>query len=68
MVQLIAEGHTNKEIASLLGLATKTIENHRTRIMDKLEIHNVAGLTRYAIDQGIAAASSRPTRSRSEAT
>ena len=66
VVQLIAEGHTNKEIATLLGLATKTIENHRTRIMDKLEIHNVAGLTRYAIDRGIASASSRPDRPRED--
>ena len=64
ILQLIAEGHTNKEIAGLLVLSVKTIENHRTRIMDKLEIHNVAGLTRYAIDRGIASASSRPERPR----
>ena len=64
ILQLIAEGHTNKEIAGLLVLSVKTIENHRTRIMDKLEIHNVAGLTRYAISHGIATASPRPERLR----
>ena len=53
VLQLIAEGHTNKEIAFQLGLSVKTIEAHRTRIMDKLKIHNVAGLTRYAISRGI---------------
>jgi len=64
ILQLIAEGHTNKEIAGLLVLSVKTIENHRTRIMDKLEIHNVAGLTRYAIGRGIASVSPRPDRRR----
>lgn len=53
VLQLIAEGHTNKEIAGLLLLSVKTIEAHRTRIMEKLKIHNVAGLTRYAISRGI---------------
>ena len=53
VLQLIAEGHTNKEIAGQLGLSVKTIEAHRTRIMDKLKIHNIAGLTRYAISRGI---------------
>ncbi|HEU4400676.1 MAG TPA: response regulator transcription factor [Candidatus Polarisedimenticolia bacterium] len=53
VLQLIAEGNTNKEIASLLVLSVKTIEAHRTRIMEKLKIHNVAGLTRYAIRRGI---------------
>ena len=64
ILQLIAEGHTNKEIARVLVLSVKTIENHRTRIMDKLEIHNVAGLTRYAISHGIATAAPRPERQR----
>ena len=64
ILQLIAEGHTNKEIAALLVLAVKTIENHRTRIMDKLEIHNVAGLTRYAIRKGISTAAPPPDRRR----
>ncbi|HKB06992.1 MAG TPA: response regulator transcription factor [Candidatus Polarisedimenticolia bacterium] len=64
ILQLIAEGHTNKEIAALLILSVKTIENHRTRIMDKLEIHNVAGLTRYAISHGISTTAVRPERPR----
>ena len=64
ILQLIAEGSTNKEIAELLVLAVKTIENHRTRIMDKHDIHNVAGLTRYAIGRGIATAAPRPERQR----
>jgi len=53
VLQLIAEGRTNKEIAGQLGLSVKTIEAHRTRIMEKLKIHNTAGLTRYAISRGI---------------
>lgn len=53
VLRLIAEGHTSKEIAARLALAVKTIEAHRTRIMEKLRIHNVAGLTRYAISRGI---------------
>ncbi len=56
VLQLISEGHTNKEIASQLTLSVKTIEAHRTRIMDKLKIHNIAGLTRYAISRGITSA------------
>ncbi len=64
ILQLIAEGHTNKQIAGLLVLSVKTIENHRTRIMGKLEIHNVAGLTRYAISRGIASVTPRPDRPR----
>jgi two-component system response regulator NreC len=57
ILQLIAEGHTNKEIAGHLGLSVKTVEAHRTRIMQKLRIHNVAGLTRYAISHGITSTS-----------
>ncbi len=56
VLQLIAEGHTNKEIAARLNLSVKTIEAHRARTMQKLDIHNVAGLTRYAISRGIATA------------
>jgi len=55
VLRLIAEGHTSKEIAGLLDLSVKTVEAHRTRIMEKLGIHNVAGLTRYAISRGISA-------------
>ena len=46
---LIAEGHSNKAIASRLGIGVRTIETHRERIMRKLGIHSVAGLTKYAI-------------------
>ena len=53
ILRLIAEAHTNREIAYLLVISVKTVEAHRTRIMEKLEIHNVAGLTRYAIRRGI---------------
>ena len=53
VLQLIAEGKATKEIAKLLCLSIKTIESHRKRIMDKLNIHNVAELTKYAIRQGL---------------
>jgi two-component system, NarL family, response regulator NreC len=49
VLQLIAEGRTTKEIAQVLGLSVKTAESHRSRIMEKLAIHEVAGLVRYAI-------------------
>jgi DNA-binding CsgD family transcriptional regulator len=51
--QLIAEGLANKQIAHVLFICTKTVEKHRQHLMDKLRIHNVAGLTRYAIAEGI---------------
>ncbi|MFH1739737.1 MAG: response regulator transcription factor, partial [bacterium] len=53
ILQLLAEGLTAKEIATRLNLSTKTIEVHRQRIMDKLDIHNVVQLTRYAIREGL---------------
>ncbi len=53
VLQLIAEGHTTKKIASELDLAVKTAESHRTRIMQKLNIHETAGLVRYAIRRGL---------------
>jgi len=49
----IAEGLSNKEIASRLGLGVRTVETHRERIMQKLNIHSVAGLTRFAIAKGL---------------
>jgi len=52
ILQLIAEGHTNKEIAKILSLSVRTVETHRTHIMRKLNIHDVAGLTKYAIQKG----------------
>jgi DNA-binding NarL/FixJ family response regulator len=53
VLQLIAEGKKIKEIAALLGVSVKTIETHRMRLMDKLDIHETAGLVRYAIRMGI---------------
>ncbi len=53
VLQLIAEGKTTKEAATILGIAAKTAESHRTRIMTKLEIHDTAGLVRYAIRAGL---------------
>jgi two-component system response regulator NreC len=53
VLQLIAEGHNIKEIALLLNKSAKTIETHRRRIMKKLNIHNTAGLIKYAISEGL---------------
>jgi len=52
-LQLIAEGKTTKEAAGLLGISVKTAESHRTRIMQKLNIHEIASLVRYAIRRGL---------------
>ena len=49
----IAEGLSNKEIASHLGVGVRTVETHRERIMRKLNIHSVAGLTKFAISKGL---------------
>lgn len=53
VLQLIAEGKANKETASELGIGIKTVEKHREHLMAKLDIHDTAGLTRYAISAGI---------------
>jgi len=53
VLQLIAEGKTTKEIAAILGVSPKTVETHRMRLMDKLDIHETAGLVRYAIRRGV---------------
>jgi DNA-binding NarL/FixJ family response regulator len=53
VLQLVAEGKTNKETAAELHLSTKTVEKHRHSLMTKLNIHETAGLTRYAISSGI---------------
>lgn len=50
---LIAGGKTTKEIANVLGISVKTADSHRTRLMEKLDIHEIAGLTRYAIREGL---------------
>jgi DNA-binding NarL/FixJ family response regulator len=56
VLQLIAEGLTTRAMADLLGVSVKTAETHRTRLMKKLDIHETAGLVRYAIRNGIASA------------
>jgi DNA-binding NarL/FixJ family response regulator len=53
VLQLIAEGKTTKEIASLLGISVRTAETHRSNLMEKLNIHETAGLVRYAIRSGL---------------
>jgi two-component system, NarL family, response regulator NreC len=53
VLQLVAEGHTTKMIAQMLHLSPKTIDSHREHIMEKLGIRNIAGLTKYAIREGI---------------
>src|SRR3954452_19493218 len=53
VLQLIVEGRTSKEVATILGLCVKTAESHRSRLMEKLKIHDTATLVRYAIRQGI---------------
>jgi len=53
VLQLVAEGKTTKEISSILGVSVKTADTHRTSLMQKLDIHDIAGLTRYAIRQGL---------------
>src|SRR5213082_2598152 len=53
VLQLIAEGRANKQIAAELSISIKTVEKHRQQVMNKLNIHDVAGLTRHAISKGI---------------
>jgi len=53
VLQLIAEGKANKQVATELGISIKTVEKHREKVMSKLDIHDTAGLTRYAIGAGI---------------
>ena len=53
ILQLIAEGHTTKAIAQRLGLGVKTVETHRVQMMERLDIHEIAGLVRYAIRMGV---------------
>ncbi|MCE0484971.1 MAG: response regulator transcription factor [Methylacidiphilales bacterium] len=61
LLQLIAEGHANKQIASELGISIKTVEKHRQHLMEKLNIHDIAGLTRFAIAAGIIESSVQST-------
>lgn len=53
VLQLVGESHSTKEIAALLGISVKTADTHRTKLMSKLDIHQTAGLVRYAIRSGI---------------
>lgn len=55
VLQLIAEGHSSKEIAQMLGVSLKTVESHRANLMDKLNIHKVSSLVRFAIRSGLVA-------------
>lgn len=53
ILQLIAEGRSTKEIAHLLSLSIKTVETHRSQLMERLDIHDIAGLVRYALRTGL---------------
>jgi DNA-binding NarL/FixJ family response regulator len=53
VLQMIAEGHPNRKIASRLNISVKTVENHRANIMQKLNLHSTADLTQYAIRKKI---------------
>jgi len=53
VLQLVAEGKSTKEVAGLLGISFKTAESHRTRILKKLNLHETAGLVRYAVRRGL---------------
>lgn len=53
ILQLVAEGRSSKEIANVLGSAVKTVENQRAHLMEKLHMHDIASLTRYAVKLGV---------------
>ena len=53
VLQMVGEGNSTKDVARLLGISTKTAESHRARLMRKLDIHETAGLVRYAIRRGL---------------
>jgi DNA-binding NarL/FixJ family response regulator len=53
VLQLIAEGKTTKEVASILGISIRTAESHRSNLMERLNIHEAAGLVRYAVRNGL---------------
>jgi DNA-binding NarL/FixJ family response regulator len=68
LLQLIAEGHVNKQIALELGISIKTVEKHRQHLMEKLNIHDIAGLTRFAIAAGIIESSVQSTIGREKSS
>jgi RNA polymerase sigma factor (sigma-70 family) len=53
ILQLVAEGKSNKDVAAILNLSTNTVETHRTRIMQKLDLHSTADIVLYAVRKGI---------------
>jgi DNA-binding NarL/FixJ family response regulator len=53
ILQLLAEGNSTKQIASILFISMKTVETHRRQLMEKLNIRTIAGLTKYAISEGL---------------
>ena len=53
MLRLIAQGLTNKEIAGRLGISLKTVDTHRTHLMQKLDLHTTAELVRFAVSAGL---------------
>jgi DNA-binding NarL/FixJ family response regulator len=53
VLQFVAEGRSSREVAAALGISIKTVESHRSSIMGKLDIHEVATLVRYAIRSGL---------------
>ena len=53
VLKIIADGYSNKEVAGMLEISIKTVEKHRQQVMNKLNIHDVAGLTRYALSRGL---------------
>lgn len=61
ILQLIAESHSTKEIAAKLKISVKTAENHRTNLMKKLDLHDIASLTRFAIEYGLIEPPVRPS-------
>ena len=53
VIALVAEGHTSREIADKLDISQKTVDNHRQNIMEKLDLHNIPALTKYAVREGL---------------
>ena len=53
VLQLVAEGNTTQESARIMNLSVKTVETHRTQLMERLDIHDIAGLVRYAVREGL---------------
>ena len=68
ILQLIAEGYVTKQIAGLLSLSIKTVEKHRQDLMNTLNIHNIASLTRYAVSSGVVESNRMPNASTPSAT